>query len=282
MVVQTAGRKWLLWVVALVVMLAAGYWQRRVGPSYPFKGEVTVAGTSVAVRLPRNHTTASPQRVAIAAWDDEAAGTLWWRRFPTNDPFAAAPLVRTGDELAAELPLQPPAGKVEYYLELSAGDGTIRVPAAAADAVILRYKAPVPLGFLVPHIAVMFLSMLVGVRAGLAALFKTGETRTLTWIALGGLTVGGMILGPIAQKYAFGAFWTGVPFGWDLTDNKTLLMWLGWGAAGIAFAWRARAARATVVVAALVMLAVYLVPHSLRGSELDYAQLQGPVRSTSP
>ncbi len=279
---RTAGRKWLLWTVALVVMLAAGYWQRRVGPSYPYKGEVTVDGTTIAVRLPRNHTTASPQRVAIPAWSPSAGGTLWWRRYPTGDAFAAAPLARDGEELAAELPVQPPAGKVEYYLELSAGTGTVRVPAAAADAVILRYKAPVPLGILAPHIAIMFLSMLVGVRAGLAALFGGKDTKSLTWIALGGLTVGGLILGPIAQKYAFGAYWTGVPFGWDLTDNKTLLMWLGWVAAGLAFVWRARAGRAVVVIAAVVMLAVYLVPHSLRGSQFDYTELEVPATSTSP
>jgi len=30
------------------------------------------------------------------------------------------------------------------------------------------------------------------------------------------------------QHYAFGQLWTGVPFGWDLTDNKTLLAALAW------------------------------------------------------
>ncbi len=37
-----------------------------------------------------------------------------------------------------------------------------------------------------------------------------------------------MILGPIVQKYAFGELWTGIPFGWDLTDNKTLIAFLFW------------------------------------------------------
>ena len=37
------------------------------------------------------------------------------------------------------------------------------------------------------------------------------------------LAVGGFILGPLVQNYAFGELWTGVPFGWDLTDNKTLI-----------------------------------------------------------
>jgi hypothetical protein len=36
-----------------------------------------------------------------------------------------------------------------------------------------------------------------------------------------------------------------------------------------------RLARGTTIAAALVMIAVYLVPHSLRGSELDYAKVEG-------
>ena len=37
-----------------------------------------------------------------------------------------------------------------------------------------------------------------------------------------------MILGPLTQYYAFGALWTGFPFGIDLTDNKTLIALIGW------------------------------------------------------
>ena len=80
---------------------------------------------------------------------------------------------------------------------------------------------------------------------------------------LAALTLGGFILGPITQKAAFGAYWTGVPFGWDLTDNKTLVMWIGWAAAAIAAGRRGRSSRWFVVVATLLMLAVYLVPHSV-------------------
>ena len=43
--------------------------------------------------------------------------------------------------------------------------------------------------------------------------------------------IGGMILGPIVQKYAFGEYWTGFPYGGDFTDNKMLIMWLAWAIA---------------------------------------------------
>ncbi len=91
--------------------------------------------------------------------------------------------------------------------------------------------------------------------------------------------IGGLVLGPIVQKYAFGAYWTGWPFGEDLTDNKTLVMWLAWVVGG----GRARAPPGAGRPRGpldrgrgrLVMIAVYLVPHSLRGSQLDYGKVEG-------
>jgi hypothetical protein len=97
------------------------------------------------------------------------------------------------------------------------------------------------------------------------------------------MTVGGMVLGPIVQKYAFGAYWTGFPWGYDLTDNKTLIMWLAWIAACAVLGrprrkdvpgWKGRL---TVFAAAAVMTVVYLIPHSLRGSQLDYTQVETGV-----
>jgi hypothetical protein len=119
----------------------------------------------------------------------------------------------------------------------------------------------------------MFISMLVSTRAGLAAWVNSPTTRRYAWVTLLTLMGGGLVLGPIVQKFAFEAFWTGWPFGHDLTDNKTLVAVLAW----IAALWRQRAkghARGWFLAAAIVQLLVYLIPHSLLGSELDYTQLE--------
>ena len=67
----------------------------------------------------------------------------------------------------------------------------------------------------------------------------------------------------------------------DLTDNKTLIMWVVWLAACAVVGLRPRrsekAGRWAVVVALLIMMTVYFIPHSLRGSELDYEQLERGV-----
>lgn len=268
-----------LWIAAVFLTVFAAGWQRRTGPSYPFRTAIAVGGTELPVRLSRSNPTSSGARIAVPTPAGVAGGTLYWRRYPTSDPFTALPLQSEGTELVATLPIQPPAGKVEYYLELQAGAEPVRVPAKADETVILRYHGQVPPVVLIPHIVVMFLAMLIGVRAGLAAVFDAPEHRRLALIALAGLTLGGLILGPITQKYAFGAFWTGVPWGWDLTDNKTLLMWLGWAVAGVAVVRQSRATRWLVVFATVLMVAVYLVPHSLRGSQLDYTSKPVPTQT---
>jgi len=86
------------------------------------------------------------------------------------------------------------------------------------------------------------------------------------------LLVGGLILGPLVQKYAFGALWTGFPFGHDLTDNKMLIAMIGWIAALIA-GRGGKPARWWVLGASVLLMAIYLIPHSLLGSELDYSQV---------
>ncbi len=207
--------------------------------------------------------------------------TLRYRRYPTEDEFSVVPLERQDGRLVGRIPAQPPAGKVEYYVTLRTPTGVQRLPGANQPTVTLRFKGPVPAYVLAPHVLFMFLAVLVGMRAGLAALFEPRGVRRLAWTALLLMTVGGMVLGPVVQKYAFGEFWTGFPLGYDLTDNKVLVMWLVWLAACAAVGWRRggheRRSRLAVGLAALVMMAVYLIPHSAQGSELDYEALERGV-----
>jgi hypothetical protein len=256
--------RFLLWVLALVLMLASAAYQRRTGPSYPVNGELSAPSGPLAYELPRSHVTTSGARIAIPAV--VPAGTLYWRRYPLDEPYRQLPMTLSGDSLSVVLPPQPPAGKVEYYLE-QPGAANPRVP--ADRTVVLRYKGGVPVATLLPHILFMFISMLIALRAGLGAAVGRNESR-LAWVTLVGLTIGGMVLGPIVQKYAFGEYWTGVPFGWDLTDNKTLITWLIWIVACVVPLSRPGWRRVLIVGAAIVTFAVYLIPHSVQGSQLDY------------
>ena len=89
---------------------------------------------------------------------------------------------------------------------------------------------------------------------------------TFTFISL---FLGGIVLGPIVQKYAFGAYWTGWPFGHDLTDNKTLVAFIFWAIAVFRM-YKDRSKTGMAIAAMVILLMVYLIPHSMFGSELNY------------
>ncbi len=112
----------------------------------------------------------------------------------------------------------------------------------------------------------MFAGLLFSARAGVAALGKEAATRKYAVLAAASMLLGGLVLGPVVQKYAFGVYWAGWPFGSDLTDNKTLVAILAWIAA-LAAGRKGRPARGWVIAASLITLLINLVPHSLMGSE---------------
>jgi hypothetical protein len=172
---------------------------------------------------------------------------------------------RQGEILTASLPHQPPAGKIEYHLELRA-DGKL-IDLGDDKNVVIRFRGDVPAWALIPHVLMMVLTVIWSMATILFALSNIPAYKRTMGVTIIFLIIGGFILGPIVQKYSFGQFWTGWPLGEDLTDNKVL-------AALIAFlvAWFLRNksySRWLAVGASLVMLAVYLIPHSMNGSELD-------------
>ncbi|MDH3457696.1 MAG: hypothetical protein OER90_12735 [Gemmatimonadota bacterium] len=268
-----------LWVMAVFVMLGAAVFQRLTGPTHSLGGSFEIDGREYRYSLTRSGVSTEDERVAIPRPEGETHATLYYKRHKTDDSLTAVPLSPDGDELVASLPRQPAAGKLEYTVAIGSAAGNAWLP-GEGQTVVIRFKDPVPLWLLLPHVITMFFGILFGIRTGLAALFDPRAMPRLAVVTLMLLTVGGMVLGPLVQKLAFGALWTGFPFGYDLTDNKTLIMWLVWIAALVVL-YRRQAALATrrtaVLAATVVMMAVYLIPHSLQGSELDYSQLDQGV-----
>ncbi len=262
------------WVLAIVITLAAAAYQRATGPTHPMRGHVSLGPQeTVKYALPRSHGGEGGQTVTLTIPDTSVHAVLHFKRFKVQENWQTIPMQRHGAKLSAELPHQPPAGKLEYFITLKKGNSTITVP--TKNSVVIRYKGFVPPYVLAPHILLMFLSMLFANYAGLEALFNGPDIKKYTIITVAILFLGGMIMGPIVQKLAFGAYWTGVPFGFDLTDNKTLIAFVFWLIAW----WRVaqsgpQKGRWWVVLAFIVMLLVFLIPHSMMGSELNYQTMK--------
>lgn len=268
----------LLWILALLLTLTSVVWQRLSGPTHPVRVRTEIGAAAVRGKLLRTHSTGGdlPVTVSVTETGAEEAGTevggdLVWRRFPTDDDWLRIPLSRTGDELTAAIPAQPSAGKVEYRVELVRGETTVVLP--ADRAVVARFKNDVPVMVLALHILAIFLAMLWSSRAGLEAIVQGPALRTQALTTFVLIVVGGLILGPIIQKYAFGAFWTGWPLGEDLTDNKLALAALAWLNALVQIR-SGRGGRWAVMAAAVITLVIFAIPHSVRGSTLDYESMQ--------
>lgn len=265
-----------LWVLALVMAAAAMIYQRSTGPTYEFKGKLEHQGEAYKYELLRSQETTTNAVIEMPVIEGaDYQATLNYKRYQTQDAFSAVDFTLNAEgQLTAQLPIQPAAGKMEYFITGTLDGEAFQIPTAGEEHIVLRYKDPVPDAILVPHVIMMILVIIFGIRAGLAAIFNDGTMRKWTLVAFSAMSLGGMILGPIVQKYAFGEYWTGFPYGGDFTDNKMLIMWLAWALALAIIGFKAKkkegVSRATVIMAALVMTVVYLIPHSMGGSTLDY------------
>ncbi len=256
-----------LWLLAIVITLVSAVYQRMTGPTHPVRGEAVIGNERIGYRLPRSADNDRDCEISLRVADPGLGGRVSYKRFKTDDPWTNIPLERKPGALTAFLPRQPAAGKLAYRIFLSSGDGETAL--GGEEPVVIRFKGPVPAAVLIPHILVMFLAMLMATRAGIAAVIKGDRPRKFALWTAALMFAGGLILGPIVQHYAFGVWWSGIPFGTDLTDNKTLIAMIAWAAALVA-GRRGRPARAWVLAASIITLAVFLVPHSLMGSEFKY------------
>jgi len=261
------------WILAFVITIASAYYQRRTGPTYPIRGKVTANAKQLSYKLERSHGGESNCPVQINTNDPAVSGMVEWKRHGVDEAFLQVPMTFSDGTLSAELPHQPPAGKLDYRVILRANSESLVLP--EGGLAVIRFKADVPNFILYPHILAMFVAMFLSTRTGLEIFSPSPRLKALTYWTLAFLVVGGMILGPIMQKYAFGAYWTGWPAGIDLTDNKTMVALLGWIVAAIAL-YKAKRPEIWAAVAAVVLLAVYMIPHSVLGSELDYNNQKQP------
>jgi hypothetical protein len=276
-------KKFLIWFMAFIITIAAAYYQRKTGPTYPKRVPVSLNDSLYELKLTRSIGLDERSEVKLHIRDTSVKAILYYKRFRSQDEFSKVnftfktyPLdsfvmnkifgMTEEKGLFADVPQQPPAGKIQYYIELTDSQGKQTI--MKESPLVIRYKGGVPGYILGPHILIMFMAMLFSTATGLLAIAKVPSFRKYGIWTLVLLTAGGMILGPMVQKFAFGELWTGVPFGWDLTDNKTLIAFLFWI---LAVGMNLKKERPLyTILAAVILLMIYSIPHSLFGSELDY------------
>jgi hypothetical protein len=255
-----------LWLLALAMTLLLAVYQRLSGPTYPIKGKQTISGIEIRYKFYRSWTSQRflPVRLAVTASGLHAR--LFYRRFPfsAGEDWTVQVMENRNGVFAGDVPGQPAAGKVAYKVEVRVNGKSVWLN--RGHTLVARFKGEFPAPLLIVHILFMFAGLLLAFRTGLEALRRAGRWQKLVPWTLAVTAVGGLLMGPLVQKFAFNSYWTGFPLGSDLTDSKTLLAVLFWLAAYLL----RKKSRWWTVTATVLMVAVYLIPHSIMGSELDY------------
>ncbi len=257
-------KKSVYWILAVVITLVLSIYQRMTGPTYPQKINVELNGQSYKVKLPRSGVQ-HDEIVTLKGVPSDTRAQIHYRRYPTTNDYTTVDFYWKDSMWQAALPVQPVAGKLQYYITVAGKDYS------ADEPIVIRFRNDVPAIILVPHILLMFGAMLFAVYTFLLVVTRKAYKKWL-WITVGTLFVGGFILGPLVQHVAFGPWWAGFPYGTDLTDNKTLISFIFFVAALATLKWKYN--KWVVCLAVLMMIAVFTIPHSAYGSEYDYTTQQ--------
>ena len=257
-------KNYMCWLLAVVITLALSVYQRMTGPTHPKKVTIELNGESCQVKLPRSGVQ-QDEMIVLKDMPSDAKAQLHYHRYPTAESYTTVDFERKNSQWQAALPVQPVGGKLQYYITVDGKDYLKDEP------LVIRFRHDVPAGILVPHILLMFASMLFAVYTFLLVMTRKEYLKWLK-ITVATLFVGGFVFGPLVQHAAFGPWWTGFPYGTDLTDNKTLISFLFFLAALATMRWKYN--KWVVGLAVLVMISVFTIPHSVFGSEYDYSKQQ--------
>ena len=257
-------KKYMYWLLAILITLALSVYQRMTGPTHPKKLAIELNGESYKIKLPRSGVQ-QDELLTLKDIPSSVKAQVHYHRYPTADPFTTKDFEWNDGEWQTALPVQPVGGKLLYYITVDGKDY------CADEPLIIRFRNEVPAAILVPHILLMFAAMLFAVYTFLLVITRKKYRRWLN-ITVFTLFVGGFIFGPMVQHAAFGPWWTGFPYGTDLTDNKTLLAFVAFLIALVTMKWKFN--KWVVACAVLFMIAIFTIPHSAYGSEYDYSKQQ--------
>jgi hypothetical protein len=180
------------------------------------------------------------------------------------------------------LPPMEKGTKLKYWIAVTNVEQTkVRVPADDGKFGVLKYKGEASKLVIVAHVIFMFAAFFFMVMSTLAAVDilrgredKTNAVRAARWVLVTTF-IGCWPLGFILNYQTFGPLWEGFPFGYDITDNKTQVIFVLW-LVSMLLAWgsfigkgeeRDRLGRTglalAIIVCFVLSLALFILPHSL-------------------
>lgn len=183
------------------------------------------------------------------------------------------------------IPSQSKGKRAYYYLAVTDKQGQeVSFPDRVKllnPPFMIKFKGKVSPFVLIAHIIAMFggvffvflvLFSTVDLLRGKDVLKSVNNFSLLTTLFI---FLGGFPLGFLVAHQTFGVAWSGIPFGWDITDNKTVILLVYWLILlylmkGTVFKKRAelnltghKSISILTILGVILTLLIYLIPHSI-------------------
>ncbi len=141
----------------------------------------------------------------------------------------------------ASIPIHPKGMKAWYYLEAidrrDSEEVKITLPEKSSgqvDPIRLKFEGQVPAYVIIPHVLTIFAAIFfatltlftaVDIKKGKGTLARSVKYCSVMFLFL---FIGFFPFGWAMNYFAFGVLWEAFPFGRDVTDNKSQIMFLIW------------------------------------------------------
>jgi hypothetical protein len=263
-------------VLAVVLTLVVLFLSRYFGPNHKYTVEMSVGNATFSHKAPRSQIGEGPAELMLKV-SGQVPGDLYpelvgqvkgageWERFtPARVDLDAEYRV-----YVFQVPAKPWTTRYLYRFEVLHNGKTATLAHQNGDPMMVKFKGEVPAWIVACHVLGMFggfLLLILCVFYALELARGKNENRTagrLAWWSWIVLFIGAVPFGIPMNYYAFNVYWEAFPFGGDVTDNKSQIALIIWLLAALALSFRrGRKTGLITVLAGLVVLAIFLIPHS--------------------
>ena len=270
-------------IISIIVTLVALSVARRVSTRRPIDASIERDGVVMHHRTVTEQVGSGEPLLSVTAEPESGSEAVVEFGRPGVGGFQRIRMEHVGGgRYDARLPDLGKGARWKYAIAVIRSDGaSIRLPENPEKYFLIKFKGTVSKVVLVSHVLFMFGSFFCMVLGFLGAIriLKGLEGKQSTvnagrWVLLLSF-IGGWPLGFVLNYQTFGVLWEGYPFGYDITDNKTQLMFMLWlvslflvrgsfigrgedkdllGAR--AFAW-------AIIASFIASFALFILPHSI-------------------
>jgi len=214
------------WFIAILITFSVAIFQFIMGESYPLVTEANTGKQLLQFELKRSCTGETDCPIVLPIGDITVSGYVLYRIYPSDIKMSRIVFNREGDKLIAHLPVQPPAGKLEYRIFLERSGAIIDIN--QGKPVIIRFFGNVPLSVMIVYSLLIFLAILYSTLTGIFAGLGIKNYKWKMYFTVAALVGFVFLFQPLMHNYTLNQWWIGAPFNWELENNKILIVLIIW------------------------------------------------------